>query len=172
MRRFLLVMFAALLPFYAPAGDTYTVIRVIDGDTIKVWDANGRDPVVRLIGVDAPETHLDEKAVRTARQWGVPVRDVIHAGEVARSYVTSLIPPGSTIRVVPGAREYDDYGRILAYVHTPTGHCLNETLVRQGYARVFRRDPFRERQRYLDLEAEARRENRTFWKSIWKNERK
>lgn len=169
MRYLLSITLALALSVAAFAGETFTVIRVIDGDTIRVWDASGQTPTIRLIGIDTPETRLDEKAVRTARQWDVPVAEVIYAGEVARSYVTSLIPPGSVIRVEADSRSYDDYDRILAYVYTPTGQCLNEVLMRQGYAQVFRRDPFRERRRYLELEATARRENRVFWKTIWKN---
>ena len=44
------------------SSQTYTVERVIDGDTLKL--TNGE--TVRLIGIDAPESRINDKARRDA----------------------------------------------------------------------------------------------------------
>ena len=44
------------------ADRTYKVIRVVDGDTVKI-DYNGKATNVRLIGVDTPETVHPNKPV-------------------------------------------------------------------------------------------------------------
>lgn len=166
MRRICFAFAIAAFSVMAIAGETVTVTRVIDGDTIKVWDGM-REHSVRLIGVDTPETSLNQKTVKDGNRWGIPVGDIIQAGKEARAFVVSVAPPGSDVRLVLDSRERDMYGRLLVYVYLPDGQCLNEVLVREGYAIAPRQYPHRERRRYIAVEDEARQHKRGFWRTLW-----
>lgn len=166
MRRILFALAVMVFSVVAIAGETVTVTRVIDGDTIRVWDGLREQPV-RLIGVDTPEISLTQKTVKDGNAWGVPVGDIIQAGKEARAFVVSVAPPGSEVRLVPGSRERDMYGRLLAYVYLPDGQCLNEVLIREGYGIVPRQYSHRERKRYIAIEDDARQHRRGFWRALW-----
>ena len=103
-----------------PRGVDVAVERVIDGDTIVVSGHRH----VRLIGVDTPETKD-------------PRRPVGCYGKEASRFTTSLLPPGTAVRLVGDAEQDDQYGRLLAYVYRRAdGLFVNAELVRQGYANV------------------------------------
>jgi micrococcal nuclease len=136
------------------------VDEVFDGDTIRVRAAasilapDGR-PLsgqhIRLLGVDAPEI---AHGTEPADCWGP------EAAEYARELVG-----GTFIRLdydeANGVR--DQFGRLLAYVILEDGRVMNETLVRDGQARSFRRFQHRELIRYNALETEAKDERLGLW---------
>ncbi len=65
-RVFLLATLLALLSTpVASQGDSATVqvVRVIDGDTIQVWNVFGDRVTVRYIGINTPEVHHPMKGV-------------------------------------------------------------------------------------------------------------
>ena len=106
----------------APPAAPATVDAVVDGDTIDVHIGD-RDERVRLIGIDTPETHVTD---------GPPEC----FGPEASAFTASLLPVGSEVRLERDIVGRDDYGRLLAYVYLlDDGSLVNETLVRQGYAR-------------------------------------
>jgi micrococcal nuclease len=129
--------------------DAHVVKRVIDGDTIILDD--GRH--VRLIGVDAPE--IDS-----------PYRKAEPFGEESRDYMKRLLE--RRIVTIKTSREpYDKYGRTLAYVYLgPT--MVNSLIVRDGYAKVYRRFRFPERNLFINYEKEAKAKGVGMWKYKWK----
>ncbi len=103
--------------------DVGVVTHVIDGDTVIV-DIAGGEEHVRLIGVNTPETHVDN---------GPPEC----FGPEAADYTTSLLPVGTEVRLARDMVGRDDYGRLLAYVYRRDDDLfVNESLVASGYARV------------------------------------
>ena len=103
--------------------DVGVVSRSIDGDTVIV-DIAGREEHVRLIGVNTPETHVDN---------GPPEC----FGPEAADYTASLLPVGTEVRLARDVVGRDDYGRLLAYVYRRADDLfVNESLVAGGYARV------------------------------------
>lgn len=103
-----------------PAGLDVAVTRVIDGDTIVV----AGNEHVRLIGVDTPETKD-------------PKRPVGCYGEEASRFTSSLLPPGTGVRLVGDVEERDKYGRLLAYVYRSSdGLFVNAELLRRGFAQL------------------------------------
>ena len=84
-------------------------VHVYDGDSFEL--NNGE--VVRLIGIDAPE--LSDPG-----------------GEAAREYLIQLIR-GKQVLLYAGPEEKDNYGRLLRYVYVE-GMCINEEMIRNGYA--------------------------------------
>ena len=130
---------------------TAQVVRVSDGDTIRVRLASGREERVRYIGVDAPET---EKPGAAAECYA----------ERAAAFNAQLVADRE-VRLVRDAEERDRYGRLLAYVHV--GHTdVGEALLRGGYAQPLTVPPnVRHAERFRRLAAEARRAGRGLWAS-------
>lgn len=99
----------------------YTVIRVVDGDTILV-DYNGLEERVRLIGIDTPESvHPDETKN-------------VEAGKTASEYTSKLLA-GKQVELEFDVQERDMYQRLLAYVYVD-GVMLNKTLLREDHANL------------------------------------
>lgn len=96
-------------------GEIYSVVRVIDGDTIKLED--GR--TVRYIGIDTPETVSPSKPVQCF-------------GKEASDKNRELVE-GKKVRLVKDVSETDKYGRLLRYVFVGDLF-VNDYLVREGYA--------------------------------------
>ncbi len=99
----------------------YPVTRAVDGDTIRVM-RDGQEIVVRLIGIDTPETVAPDRPVEC---FGP------EASERTKQLVT-----GQKVWLeydeVTG--ETDKYDRTLAYVWLTPDSMLNEQLVREGFA--------------------------------------
>lgn len=119
-----------------PGGETATVTRVIDGDTIDVR-LDGETFRVRYVGIDTPER--DEPCYAEATQ--------ANAEWVA----------GQTVTLVRDVSNRDIYGRLLRYVYVGDVF-VNAELVAGGYAEAGYYPPDTA---YLDyfnqLEANARR---------------
>ncbi len=141
------------------------VSKVVDGDTFHCI-ANGEEIKVRLIGVDTPESHKNQKALRDAEKTGMPVEDIIKMGKKAYEFTKRLIPEGTTVYLETDVQLTDKYGRILAYVWLPDGRMLNEVLVREGYAQVYTIPPnVKYQDVLLSAQGRAREEGKGFWKS-------
>lgn len=140
------------------------VWRVNDGDTLTVR-YRGRDERVRLLGVDAPETGHSQKLERAAARAGRSQGQEARLGDLARDYVAGLVGPGDRARLVfeNGGERRDDHKRLLAWVWLADGRQLNQLLVAEGYARVYRRCRCQGLDRLLRLEDQARRQGRGLW---------
>ena len=84
------------------AGTAYKIVRVIDGDTVKI-DYNGKATNVRLIGVDTPETVHPSKPVEAY-------------GKEVSNFTKNLLL-GESVYLRFDAERTDTYGRLLR--HTP-----------------------------------------------------
>jgi micrococcal nuclease len=113
-----------------PSGDRFNaqdlssgrVVRVVDGDTVRIRFAH-RTETVRYIGVDTPESVKP----------GTPVQCYAEAASAENRRLVA----GREVRLVPDAEARDRYGRLLAYVYRePDGLFVNAELVRRGYARL------------------------------------
>lgn len=93
------------------------VVRVIDGDTIKVRLTSGKIERVRYIGCDAPEMYTQ-------------------AGRDAKLYNDCLVGDQDVI-LSTDVKERDFWGRLLCYVTVGTKF-VNRSLVRDGFARPLR----------------------------------
>jgi len=97
------------------------VVRVVDGDTIRVRLDGGREERVRYIGIDTPESVKP----------GTPVQCF---AKKASHFNDSLVS-GREVTLRTDAEQRDRYGRLLAYVYTG-GRFVNRELVARGYART------------------------------------
>jgi len=127
------------------------VIRVVDGDTIDVRFSNGATSRVRFIGVNTPETVHPQKAVEKY-------------GKEASNYTKKRLT-NKTVTLEFDVGVKDKYGRFLAYVWIGK-ELYNETLVKDGYARVMTIQPnVKYQQRFLEAERKARLQKKGLWKS-------
>jgi len=125
----LLTTLAILLIATASYAQTYTIERVIDGDTIVVTTSEGKSEEVDLIGIDAPESQPNDKAKRDAERTGKDLETITKMGQEAMEFVKGLITPGQYVRLRFDNQERDKYGRLLAYVFTE-GYPLQNECVR------------------------------------------
>lgn len=99
--------------------DTYTVQRVVDGDTFIIIE-NNEEVRVRMIGIDTPES-VNSDMNKNCKY-----------GKVASKYTTKLLS-GKVVKIETDEKEYDVYGRKLAYVYL-NNTFVNLDLVEKGYA--------------------------------------
>ena len=120
--------------------------RVIDGDTIDVRRA-GDTLRVRLMGIDCPETHNQEKGRRQARELGLTYQDLVGLGKQATRRTRESLEGKAVTLVFEGDDPpLDDYGRALCYVEVD-GHDHGEGLLLEGLAYT-RREPHPRMKRY------------------------
>lgn len=100
------------------AEDTFTVTKVVDGDTIKI-DYYGKPETIRLIGLDAPEIDGDSNTC---------------FAEESKNFLTTFVLD-KKVRLESDERvtDRDKYNRLLRYVHLENTN-INLELIRQGYA--------------------------------------
>jgi micrococcal nuclease len=128
------------------------VVRVVDGDTIRV-SLGGREERVRYIGVDTPESVKP----------GTPVQCFAKKASAENKRLVG----GQRVRLERDVEERDRYGRLLAYVYPAAGGpMVNESLVRGGYARPLTIPPdVRHAERFRRLADEARKAGRGLWRA-------
>ncbi|MBU7047759.1 MAG: thermonuclease family protein [Theionarchaea archaeon] len=109
------------------AVNTLICTSVIDGDTFKLETGE----TVRLIGIDAPELSQP-------------------GGEESREYLAHLIL-NKGVTLEKGYEDRDKYSRLLRFVYIDDV-CINEEMIKQGYAeaRYLTENPIREY--YIQLE--------------------
>ncbi len=134
--------------------DRARVVRVTDGDTLKVRMPGGRLEYVRLIGIDTPEVHGRTEC----------------GGTDASRAMRRLAPVGSRVLLVsdPTQADRDRYGRLLRYVHR-SGKDVGRAQVASGRAKVYvyRDDPFRRIGSYERAERQAAAAGRGSWRRCW-----
>jgi micrococcal nuclease len=130
----------------------WTVVEVLDGDTVRVVRGDDSESVtdtVRLLGIDTPETHDPDEPVECF-------------GREAASYTEAQLR-GRSVELERDIEQHDRYGRRLAYVIVD-GERFNDELLRLGYARLLVIEPNRAHAReMLQEELDAKRAGRGLW---------
>jgi micrococcal nuclease len=118
--------------------DTLSCTEIIDGDTFRLITGD----TVRLIGIDAPELSQP-------------------GGEMSREFLAHLIL-GKPITLERGYEDRDKCNRLLRFVYVDS-LCINEEMIRQGYAeaRYLPENPIREY--YLQLEIQTENKKAGLW---------
>lgn len=100
--------------------------RVVDGDTIIVHDPDNKRLRVRLTGINAPESVLEDESKNTEE------------GRDASKFLKELLADVKTVYLEYDEGRYDQYDRTLAYVWIDTGTTyimVNEIMLATGHAK-------------------------------------
>ena len=129
----------------------YPVTRVVDGDTVRV-DRGGEEIVVRLIGLDTPETVAPDRPVECfGPEASARTKDLVDGGQVWLEYDEAS---GLT----------DKYDRTLAFVWLDSDTMLNEVLIAEGFAEeVTYTDGYAHQAALRAAEARAREAGAGLW---------
>lgn len=136
----------------AQPGDAL-VVRVVDGDTVRVRIAGqADDEAVRLIGIDTPETHGPGG-----------LRECF--GEEASRRLEEILPEGTEVRVVRDAEPRDRFGRLLAYLYRRQDDLfVNLAMAEEGFAAPLTIPPnVAHRDAFVAAAGEARRRSIGLW---------
>lgn len=157
--------FSLFLSFAVCAEEMGAVLKIADGDTIII-DYNSRRETIELIGIDAPESTMNRKAVTEARCAGESLLDIASKGIDAKRFVERIVKKGDVVALSFDGQGRNDEGRLQGYVYLPDGRMLNEEIVRAGFAKATTTGPHgRYRERFLEAQKEARMYRRGLWKS-------
>lgn len=136
---------AALLSEAARKDADFTVVKVIDGNTVVL--ETGAE--LRLAGIEVPKTLSGEAALPLA--------------EEARATLDRLAG-GKRVAVHYDSTRPDRYGRMIAHLYTADGTWAQGLLLMSGLARVWTLPDQRARAaEMLSLEREARAKRRGIW---------
>ena len=100
--------------------------RVVDGDKIIVHDPDNKRLRVRLTGINAPESVLEDESKNTEE------------GRDASKFLKELLADVKTVYLEYDEGRYDQYDRTLAYVWIDTGTTyimVNEIMLATGHAK-------------------------------------
>ena len=138
------------------------ISKVMDGDSIKVISLfNKTEKEIRLYGLDAPEIKMNRKLKEDEMKTQVAGKFLIQLGILSLKYILKLAPPETKITLITEKENFKDfYGRQLGYVILPDGSCLNEILVREGYAKALNDYACSELAHYQELNFAAMQERR------------
>jgi len=141
--------------------DKAKVSKNVDGDTIRIM-LDGKEEIIRMIGVDTPETVHPSKPVE-------------FFGKEASNFTKAMLPIGAEVYVTYDWDPRDKYNRLLAYIwYKVDNHWIlhNLSLVANGYGHAYTSFSFDEdyMQTFIDAERTARNNDRGLWKQ--ENERK
>ncbi|MCU0236937.1 MAG: thermonuclease family protein [Acidobacteria bacterium] len=132
------------------------VVRVISADTLTIL-YRGKWEEIKLIGPEAPQTALNDRAYEEALKTSSTPDEVIHRGLQASEFVKRLLLYGSQVWIEFDVQKRDRYSRLLGYVYLADGRMLNEILLRQGLAELFLVPPnLRYSRRFQEIMRRAR----------------
>ncbi len=153
MRNFIKLFLCMLVCFFMVSEVQARQIRVAwvpDGDTLILEDRE----VVRLKGIDAPETGYDGES------------DQYFAREATQKL--QKLVEGRTLRLETGQNPQDRHGRTLGYVYLPNNENVSVIMVREGFA-FYYPHPDQDRDisaRILSAQKEAMVNGMGFWPAI------
>lgn len=143
--------------------ETDTVIQIVDGDTLTI-QRNGRAEKIRLIGIDAPESSVNNKTKKDASRGNGDIDTITKMGKEATRFVKKIVKPGDPVKIEFDKQTRDKYGRLLGYVYLSNGKMLNEEIVKAGYANLLTYPPnVKYQDRFLKAYREARENSRGLW---------
>lgn len=133
------------------APDTYPVVRVVDGDTLKIFK-DGATTTIRVIGLDTPEVVDPKKPVQCY-------------GPEASVEAHQLLD-GQNVRIEtdPTQDLHDKYGRLLAYVFLPDGTLFEQFMIAQGFGREYTyKVPYEYQAQFRAVQTQAQVAGKGLW---------
>jgi micrococcal nuclease len=135
----------------ASASVSAQVIRVVDGDTVRVL-INGEEKTLRLIGLNTPET-VD------------PRREVQCYGKEASNKAKELLTDQTVYLESDDSQgETDKYQRLLRYIWLTDGRNFNKLMITEGYAYEYTYDlPYKYQSEFKTAQLTAQETKKGLW---------
>lgn len=149
------VIIPAVSDSVVPPNGMYRVMKVVDGDTIKVSETGTVSDIetVRLIGINTPET-VD------------PRKEVECFGHEASDKTKELLENKNVFLLADDTQSNrDKYGRLLRYVVLEGQINVNQYLIQEGYAYEYTyRIPYELQSSFKNAEKYAKEKQKGLWK--------
>jgi endonuclease YncB( thermonuclease family) len=175
MRMTIPVLLFPLAALAGPSGQRAVVEKVVDGDTLRVrLTPGGGKLTVRILGIDCPETHHNDKCEKDHKRGRPSCQQQIPWGRKATQAARGLIAGKKVILQCPGECTNGEYGRALRYVQVVDGKLLGRKngydfgleMVREGLCRASRFKKGHPRfAKYRNAQKQARAAGRAMWKA-------
>ena len=131
-----------------PSEYWHQVIKVVDGDTVKV-KVDGKEESIRIIGIDSPES------TTTTECFGA------EASAKAKEFLE-----GKWVQLEKdeSQSERDKYSRLLRYVWFDNGTDFGRRMIEEGYAHEYTYNvPYNKQAQYKSTYQEAKNAKRGLW---------
>ncbi len=131
--------------------EVFPVSRVVDGDTLTV-EMNGKQEVLRLIGINTPETVDPRKPVECfGKEASTEAKEILTGKKV---HLESDSSQG----------ERDKYNRLLRYVFLEDGTNFNKLMIEAGYAYEYTYNtPYKYQKEFKEAQKKAEGNKRGLW---------
>ena len=148
----------------------WQIKEVLDGDSIIICHRfTGMQKEIRLYGLDAPEVKINRKMKEDEEKSHLPAHLLLQFGKMALQYVLSVAPPKTTVTIITEQENYYDYwNRQLGYVILPSGECLNDLLLQNGFAKATQQYYCGRLAEYQAMNRKAQKKKRGIYKLIKK----
>lgn len=146
-----------------------TVVRVVDGDTVRVATPAGEESL-RILSLDTEESHAGGS------------KPVTPLGNVAKAEAQDFWPVGAPIVLeFPGTEPLEvcwqkyrgNFGRALVHVYRPDGTDYQEHMIRTGFSPYFVKYGYarfaENHARYVEAERDAQSQSIGVWNQIASN---
>ena len=130
-----LIMATLLLAIGLQAETVYKeparIMRIINGDTLSIL-YHGKWEEIKLLGLDMPETTLNDRVYEKALKNSTTPAEIINRGLTGREFVKKYLQYGSQIWIEFDTQKRDRFSRLLGYVYLADGRMLNEVILSAG----------------------------------------
>jgi micrococcal nuclease len=134
------------------------IMRIINGDTLSIL-YHGKWEEIKLLGLDMPETTLNDKVYEKALKNSSTPAEIINRGLAGIEFVKQYLQYGSQIWIEFDVQKRDHFSRLLGYVYLADGRMLNEIILRAGLSELLLIPPnLKYRQRFQEIARLAQEE--------------
>ena len=107
---------------------------MVDGDSLIVKEEFGQyQKEIRLYGL---EIHRNRKIRENEAKSHIPASLLLQYGLMSLDFVLQAAPPGTKVTILTEKEnQLDFWKRQLGYIILPSGECLNELLIKNGWAK-------------------------------------
>jgi len=137
----------------------FEIEKVVDGDGLIVRNLiSNETEEVRFYGIDAPELSPCKKLKQDELETHLAGSFLIKLGFLSSEFLKGEAPIGMAVSLVQEVGNLvDKYGRTLAYVILANGKCLNEIMVKNGFAKPYDKIYCAELPKYQELNLKAKK---------------
>lgn len=145
-----------------------TVTKIVDGDGFFVKDiTTNKELEIRLLGIDAPESKLCSKLRKDENEVQVASQLLYELGLQSKQFLQQLLSIGSKVSwYYEDSKHIDRYSRYLAIAYLQSGICINETIIKEGFAKPLLKYKCNILSKLVELNSKARRESKGLYSRI------